>query len=244
MQKKIKEEEEATQEELATVSYMNGNVAGYTELPEKDENHDRRISNMLTFKPDLSKISETEESNKSLEKIIALEVAEIVNKKTRLKKEEEDKEHGITEATNLNTEHQQKSTQTEHTKSSASTLRRKSLQLVNKIFVHDNVEEDIVENQRMDDQNSEGDCKASPLDVFRYPNIRKKFFILTFDWVALGVVYNSMSYNTPNLGVNDYLAFFIGKLPNKKQILFTLLAFASYLKLNMNSFLVGILMLL
>lgn len=193
------------------MSNMNGHIAGYTEQPEKDENLDRRISNMLTFKPDLSKISEAEESNKSLEKIIALEVAEIVNKKTRLKKEEEDREQYITEATNLNAEHQQKSTQTEYTKSPTSTLRRKSLQLVSKIFIQEDVEEDIVENKRMDDQNSEGDCKASPLDVFRYPNIRKKFFILTFDWVALGVVYNSMSYNTPNLGVNDYLAFFIGE---------------------------------
>ncbi|KAF9412175.1 hypothetical protein HW555_009248 [Spodoptera exigua] len=103
----------------------------------------------------------------------------------------------------------QKATQTEFSKSPASTLRRKSLQLVSKIFIQEDVE-DVIENKRMDDQNSEGDCKASPLDVFRYPNIRKKFFILTFDWVALGVVYNSLSYNTPNLGVNDYLAFFIG----------------------------------
>nr|XP_049701537.1 beta-alanine transporter [Helicoverpa armigera] len=213
LHKKIKEEEdEAAQEELATISNMNGHVAGYTGLPEKDENLDRRISNMLTFKPDLSKISEVEESNKnSLEKIIALEVAEIVNKKSRLKKEDrdDDKDQNITEATNLNADHQQKATQTDY-KSPASTLRRKSLQLVSKIFIQEDVEEDVMENKRMDDQNSEGDCKASPLDVFRYPNIRKKFFILTFDWVALGVVYNSMSYNTPNLGVNDYLAFFIG----------------------------------
>ncbi|KAJ8709957.1 hypothetical protein PYW07_009323 [Mythimna separata] len=210
LHRKIKEEDEAMQEELVTLSNMNGHVTGYPELTEKDENLDRRISNMLTFKPDLSKISETEESNKSLEKIIALEVADIVNKKSRLRKEEDEKELNITEATNLNTEHHQKATQTEHLKLPASTLRRKSLQLVSKIFIQEDGEEDVVENKRMDDQNSEGDCKASPLDVFRYPNIRKKFFILTFDWVALGVVYNSMSYNTPNLGVNDYLAFFIG----------------------------------
>ncbi|CAH0596866.1 unnamed protein product [Chrysodeixis includens] len=212
LHKKIKEEEEMTQEELATISNINGHVTGYTEIPDKDQHLDRRISNMLTFKPDLSKISENEESNKdSLEKIIALEVADIVNKKSRRKEErDEEKEQNITEVTNLNSDHQQKATQTEYSKSPANTLRRKSLQLVSKIFIQDDVEEDIMENKRMDDQNSEGDCKASPLDVFRYPNIRKKFFILTFDWVALGVVYNSLSYNTPNLGVNDYLAFFIG----------------------------------
>ncbi|XP_075985542.1 organic cation transporter 1-like [Anticarsia gemmatalis] len=212
LHKKIKEEEENTQEELATISNMNGHIAGYTELQEKDEHVDRRISNMLTFKPDLTKITETEESNKdSLEKIIALEVAEIVNKKTKMKKEDEElKEQNITEATKLNSEHQQKATQTDSSKSPASTLRRKSLQLVSKIFNQEDGDDDVIENKRMDDQNSEGDCKASPLDVFRYPNIRKKFFLLTFEWVALGVVYNSLSYNTPNLGVNDYLAFFIG----------------------------------
>jgi hypothetical protein len=48
------------------------------------------------------------------------------------------------------------------------------------------------------------------MDLLRYPNIRKKFFILAFDWVANAVVYNGLSYNATNLGVSDYLAFFIG----------------------------------
>lgn len=82
---------------------------------------------------------------------------------------------------------------------------------MNKIFIKEDGSELSIEDREMDDQNSEGDCKASPLDMFKYPNIRRKFFLLTFDWIALGVVYNSLSYNTPNLGVNDYLAFFIGK---------------------------------
>ncbi|KAL2749012.1 organic cation transporter 1-like isoform X1 [Vespula maculifrons] len=51
---------------------------------------------------------------------------------------------------------------------------------------------------------------ATPMDLIRNPNIRKKFFILAFDWVANAVVYNGLSYNTTNLGVSDYLAFFIG----------------------------------
>lgn len=53
---------------------------------------------------------------------------------------------------------------------------------------------------------------ATPMDIITNPNIRKKFFILAFDWVANAVVYNGLSYNTTNLGVSDYLAFFIGKL--------------------------------
>ncbi|XP_012220932.1 organic cation transporter 1-like isoform X2 [Linepithema humile] len=51
---------------------------------------------------------------------------------------------------------------------------------------------------------------ATPMDLITNPNIRKKFFILAFDWVANAVVYNGLSYNTTNLGVSDYLAFFIG----------------------------------
>lgn len=51
---------------------------------------------------------------------------------------------------------------------------------------------------------------ATPMDILRFPNIRRKFFILAFDWVANAVVYNGLAYNTTNLGVSDYLAFFIG----------------------------------
>jgi len=55
---------------------------------------------------------------------------------------------------------------------------------------------------------------ATPMDLITNPNIRKKFFILAFDWVANAVVYNGLSYNTTNLGVSDYLAFFIGEDSN------------------------------
>uniref|UniRef100_A0A1B6IQD5 Major facilitator superfamily (MFS) profile domain-containing protein n=1 Tax=Homalodisca liturata TaxID=320908 RepID=A0A1B6IQD5_9HEMI len=51
---------------------------------------------------------------------------------------------------------------------------------------------------------------ATPMDILRHPNIRNKFLILAFDWVANAVVYNGLAYNTTNLGVSDYLAFFIG----------------------------------
>ncbi|XP_026750415.2 uncharacterized protein LOC113511045 [Galleria mellonella] len=215
--KRIKAEESA-EAELTISSNANGYIGNYQDNPDKDEYIDRRISNMLTFRPDFTRISEAELSIKgdNIERMIALEVAEIVNKKAKLKsrvsvKDDELKNENINEESQLNSELQQKSTQTDaYTKSPASTLRRKSIQLMNKILTKDTVEEDIIENKRMDEQNSEGDCKASLFDIFRYPNIRKKFFILTFNWVVLGVVYNSLSYNTPNLGVDDYLAFFIG----------------------------------
>jgi hypothetical protein len=43
-----------------------------------------------------------------------------------------------------------------------------------------------------------------------YPNIRKKFFIITIAWLSNAVVYNGLSYNSSNLGVSGPLAFFIG----------------------------------
>ncbi|XP_026318282.1 organic cation transporter 1-like [Hyposmocoma kahamanoa] len=192
LHKKIKEEEEA--------GLLNGHIVSFSDVLEKDESIDRRISNMLTFKPDLTKISE-EEQTKGLERILALEVAEIVNKKMRKGSKDSNEE------SRFNTELHQKSTQTDPLKSPAGSFRRKSLQLVTKMFMKD---EDDEENRKMDEQNSEGDGKASLMDIWRYPNIRKKFLLLTFDWVALGVVYNSLSYNSSNLGVDDYLAFFIG----------------------------------
>ncbi|KAK7872852.1 hypothetical protein R5R35_006723 [Gryllus longicercus] len=60
------------------------------------------------------------------------------------------------------------------------------------------------------DHCSDKNISATPMDILRHPNIRKKFFILAFDWIANAVVYNGLSYNTTNLGVSDYLAFFIG----------------------------------
>ncbi|KAL0861764.1 hypothetical protein ABMA27_009240 [Loxostege sticticalis] len=216
-----KNKEEDAEAEVTMLRNVNGHITGFPELQEKKDFVDRRISNMLTFKPDVAKrFSEGVDQNKEehLERIIALEVAEIVNKKARLKKERESirdmevlkEDESINEESQLNVEARQKATQTEPYTKPGNTLRRKSLQLVTKIFIRGDEEDDVTDNQRMDEQNSEGDCKASPLDVFRYPNIRKKFFLLTFNWVALGVVYNSLSYNTPNLGVDDYLAFFIG----------------------------------
>ena len=45
-----------------------------------------------------------------------------------------------------------------------------------------------------------------------FPNIRKKFLIITFSWTANAIVYNGLSYKATDLGVNDYLAFFISAM--------------------------------
>ncbi|XP_043197798.1 carcinine transporter-like [Amphibalanus amphitrite] len=65
---------------------------------------------------------------------------------------------------------------------------------------------------------NEPDVPAEPAPVSMrclvcgYPNIRKKFLIITFSWTANAIVYNGLSYNATDLGVSDYLAFFISAM--------------------------------
>ena len=54
--------------------------------------------------------------------------------------------------------------------------------------------------------------KGTMLELLRYPNMRRKFYILTFLWLANSVAYNGLSYNSSNLGVSDTLAFFINAI--------------------------------
>lgn len=201
------------------------NINGHVPFQEREEYKDRRISNMLSFKSEFNKINEIDdETRESLDRINSLDLNDIKSKTLKVIEEREDTR--LNQEESLNPDLRQKTMPTEIT-SPMHTLRRKSIQLVHRILLKEE-DEDVLEKKRMDDQNSEGDCKASPLDIFRYPNIRKKFFILTFNWVAIGVVYNSLSYNTPNLGVDDYLAFFIGEL-NEKSDIFTIVLQSSVL---------------
>ncbi|XP_041972266.1 organic cation transporter 1-like [Aricia agestis] len=184
------------------------NKNGYLQKlrPTTEELNDRRISNMITFQKQIKKEvdnikvtenlgNEPEGENKMDE---CMENSEAENMEA-IKLNTEMKHSNYDLPLSLKTEQQ----------STVIDLRKKSIQVVNRIFLNNSFE-DVEEKKRIDDQNSEGDCRASPIDLFRYPNLRKKFLILTFNWVALGVVYNSLSYNTPNLGVDDYIAFFIG----------------------------------
>lgn len=185
-------------------------VNGQTPFQEREDSVERIINNMMSFKPELRINSEIDIENKENVEPTTIEKGDFIYKCRSPRDAESLKEEVIklTQKDSMSdTELQRKHTQVEY--SLPTTLKRKSMQLLNRVLLKEN--EDVVEKKKMDDQNSEGDCGASPLDVFRYPNIRKKFLILTFNWIALGVVYNSLSYNTPNLGVDDYLAFFIGK---------------------------------
>ncbi|XP_042867534.1 organic cation transporter protein-like [Penaeus japonicus] len=51
--------------------------------------------------------------------------------------------------------------------------------------------------------------KGNFLDLFRYPNLRRKTLNIFFNWFVNSGVYYGLSLNTGNLGGNDYLNFVI-----------------------------------
>lgn len=51
--------------------------------------------------------------------------------------------------------------------------------------------------------------RARIYDVFKHPNLRKRALIIFFDWFANSITYYGLSWNTSNLGGNDYLNFVV-----------------------------------
>lgn len=73
-----------------------------------------------------------------------------------------------------------------------------------------------IENKPADDANDASErpapSRGTMWQLMRFPNMRRKFCILTFLWLANSVAYNGLSYNSSNLGVSDTLAFFINAI--------------------------------
>ncbi|GJQ67658.1 Orct [Trypoxylus dichotomus] len=67
--------------------------------------------------------------------------------------------------------------------------------------------------------------RATILDIFRHPNLRQRSLIIFFDWFANSLTYYGLSWNTNNLGGNDYLNFVISgavEIPAYIFLIFTL----------------------
>ncbi|XP_017772552.1 PREDICTED: organic cation transporter protein-like [Nicrophorus vespilloides] len=68
--------------------------------------------------------------------------------------------------------------------------------------------------------------RATILDIFRHPNLRKRSLIIFFDWFANSITYYGLSWNTSNLGGgNDFINFVISgavEIPAYTFLLFTL----------------------
>ncbi|XP_043286002.1 organic cation transporter protein [Venturia canescens] len=67
--------------------------------------------------------------------------------------------------------------------------------------------------------------KPSLLDLFRYPNLRRKSMLLFFNWLVNSGTYYGLSWNASNLGGNDYVNFVISgvvEVPAYTFLIFTL----------------------
>lgn len=78
----------------------------------------------------------------------------------------------------------------------------------NKVSIPKEVLENIDDDQKttVKDPNAK---EASPLDLLRYPNLRKKTLLIFLDWFVNSATYYGLSWNTSNLGGNDLLNFVI-----------------------------------
>lgn len=86
--------------------------------------------------------------------------------------------------------------------------------------------DELIETLLKTDNNSIKDDKPATLfDLFRSPNLRRKAFLIFFDWFGNSATYYGLSWNTSNLGGNDLLNFLISgavEFPAYALLLFTL----------------------
>ncbi|OAD53882.1 Organic cation transporter protein [Eufriesea mexicana] len=67
--------------------------------------------------------------------------------------------------------------------------------------------------------------KPSLFDLFRYPNLRRKSILLSFNWLVNSGTYYGLSWHVSNLGGNDYVNFVISgfvEVPAYTFLIFTL----------------------
>ncbi|XP_069673393.1 organic cation transporter protein isoform X2 [Periplaneta americana] len=79
--------------------------------------------------------------------------------------------------------------------------------------------------QASQDKCKTAEKKSSLFDLFRYPNLRKKTIVILFSWFINSGTYYGLSWNTSNLGGNDYLNFLLSgavEIPGYSFLLLTL----------------------
>ncbi|XP_047110116.1 organic cation transporter protein-like [Schistocerca piceifrons] len=79
----------------------------------------------------------------------------------------------------------------------------------NKADVPDDVLDKLLEEERIQARTAAAVQKPSLLDLMRNSNLRKKSLNIFFQWFVISGTYYGLSWNTSNLGGNDYLNFFI-----------------------------------
>ncbi|CAG9824175.1 unnamed protein product [Phaedon cochleariae] len=79
----------------------------------------------------------------------------------------------------------------------------------NKVTISDETLDSLLVSSEEVKNNGKESANTSVLDLFRYPNLRKRAIIIFFDWFANNITYYGLSWNTNNLGGNPYLNFVI-----------------------------------
>lgn len=80
-----------------------------------------------------------------------------------------------------------------------------------------------IENEKKKESDSQE--KPSLLDLFKYPNLRKKSLVIFFLWFVNAGTYYGLSWNTSDLGGNEYINFVISgvvEIPAYAILIFTL----------------------
>lgn len=81
----------------------------------------------------------------------------------------------------------------------------------NGVHVTDDLLNGMLINEIEKSEDSE-EKESSVLDIFRYPQLRKRALIIFFDWFACNITYYGLSWSTNNLGGNPYINFVLSGL--------------------------------
>uniref|UniRef100_A0A182N5I8 Major facilitator superfamily (MFS) profile domain-containing protein n=1 Tax=Anopheles dirus TaxID=7168 RepID=A0A182N5I8_9DIPT len=95
----------------------------------------------------------------------------------------------------------------------------------NKLTVPQEALDKLLEEDKAQQQDDTNEPKPSLLDIFKYPNLRRKAMLIFFDWFVNSLTYYGLSWNTNNLGGNPLLNFVISgavEIPAYSFLLLTL----------------------
>ncbi|XP_071455584.1 organic cation transporter protein-like [Hetaerina americana] len=90
----------------------------------------------------------------------------------------------------------------------------------NKVDLPDELIKKLTEEKEEKEKDAQN---HSLFDLFKYPNLRKKTLYIFFNWMVISGSYYGLSWNTSNLGGNDYLNFLISGAVEIPGYTFTLL---------------------
>ncbi|KAK7791369.1 hypothetical protein R5R35_007908 [Gryllus longicercus] len=95
----------------------------------------------------------------------------------------------------------------------------------NNVTITDDLLDELLESEVATANEEDSTPKPSILDLMRHRNLRRKSMLIFFNWFVNSGTYYGLSWNTSNLGGNDYINFFISgavEIPAYSFLLLTL----------------------